>query len=113
MHDAPPRRFSACMGRDAAVAINWRGLHQPLVTAMPQAPRPCPLALLSDSPESKVRSCPMLPIQGPPWRLALRLLAVLCLFACPRIGSTAGTWSVISLPQQPGEVVSPSAVTAD
>ena len=30
-------------------------------------------------------------VQGPPWRLAVRLLAVLCLLACPRIGAAAGT----------------------
>ena len=93
MHHKPPRRFSACMAGEATVAINWRGLLQPLVTAMPQAPRPCPLALLSDSPESKVRSGPMFPVQAPPWRLALRLLAVLFLVVCPRMGSAAGAWS--------------------
>src|SRR5438552_18113578 len=34
----------------------------------------------------------------------LRLLAALALLGCPRIGSAAGAWSVISLPQKPGEV---------
>jgi sugar lactone lactonase YvrE len=55
----------------------------------------------------------MFSVQASPWRLALRLLAVLCLLACPRIGTAAGTWSVLSLPQQPGEVVSPSVVAVD
>ncbi len=45
--------------------------------------------------------------------IALRLLVVLLLLGCPRIGSAAGTWSVLSLPQQPGEVLSPSAVAVD
>lgn len=49
-----------------------------------------------------------------PWSpLDLRLLAVLCLVACPRIGATAGAWSVVSLPQQPGEVMSPFLVAVD
>jgi hypothetical protein len=39
-----------------------------------------------------------------------RLLAVVSLLACPRIGSAAGTWSVISLPQQPDDV---TAVAVD
>src|SRR5947199_3739916 len=33
----------------------------------------------------------MFPVPVPPWRLAVRLLAVLCLLACPRIGAAAGT----------------------
>jgi hypothetical protein len=33
--------------------------------------------------------------------------------ACPQIGTAAGTWSVVSLPQQPGEVIIPTAVAAD
>ena len=52
-------------------------------------------------------------VQGPPWGLALRLFAVLCLLAWPRIGVTAGTWSVVSLPQQPGEVMWPALVAVD
>ena len=55
----------------------------------------------------------MFSVQAPPWRLALRLLAVLCLLACPRIGTAAGAWSVLSLPQQPGEVMSPTLVAVD
>jgi hypothetical protein len=38
--------------------------------------------------------------------LVLRLLVGLALLGWPRVGSAEGTWSVISLPQQPGEVVS-------
>jgi hypothetical protein len=45
--------------------------------------------------------------------LVVRLLAVLLLLSCPRMGSAAGTWSVISLPQKPGEVVSPAALATD
>src|SRR5207249_1682968 len=45
--------------------------------------------------------------------LVLRLLPALALLACPRIGGAAGTWSVISLPQQPGEVLSPIALALD
>jgi DNA-binding beta-propeller fold protein YncE len=43
----------------------------------------------------------------------LRLLAVLSLLGWPQIGRAAGTWSVISLPQQPGEVISPGALAVD
>jgi tripartite motif-containing protein 71 len=42
----------------------------------------------------------------------LRLLAALWLVGCPQMGRAAGTWSVISLPQQPGEVHSPAAMAA-
>jgi hypothetical protein len=45
--------------------------------------------------------------------LTLRLLALLALLGCPQIGAATGTWSVISLPQKPGEVLSPGAVAAD
>jgi DNA-binding beta-propeller fold protein YncE len=45
--------------------------------------------------------------------LALRLLAVAWLLVWPKIGSAAGTWSVISLPRKPGEVVAPRALAAD
>jgi len=44
---------------------------------------------------------------------AFRLLALVLLLGCPRIGSAAGTWSVISLPQKPGEVLSPTAIALD
>jgi hypothetical protein len=43
----------------------------------------------------------------------LRLLTVLLLLGWPRMGATAGTWSVISLTQQPGEVYDPAALAAD
>src|SRR5581483_3597227 len=43
----------------------------------------------------------------------LRQLVVLLLLEWPQIGSTAGTWSVISLPQKPGGVLSPTSVTVD
>jgi hypothetical protein len=45
--------------------------------------------------------------------LAVRLLAVLSLLGCPRIGSSAGTWSVVSGPQKPGDVISPTALAVD
>ena len=45
--------------------------------------------------------------------LVLRLLAALALLGCPHLGSAAGTWSVISLPQKPGEVISPTALAVD
>src|SRR5206468_2813596 len=32
---------------------------------------------------------------------------------CARVGSAQGTWSVISLPQKPGEVLSPAALAVD
>ena len=44
--------------------------------------------------------------------LVLRLMVVLALLGCARMGSAQGTWSVISLPQQPGEVL-PTAVAVD
>jgi hypothetical protein len=43
--------------------------------------------------------------------LVLRLLAVVLLLGCPRIGIAAGTWSVISLPQKPGEVLFNNALS--
>src|SRR5438093_3745734 len=45
--------------------------------------------------------------------IVLGLLAALWLLGCPHMGSAAGTWSVISLPQQPGDVSNPSALAAD
>ena len=45
--------------------------------------------------------------------LVLRLLVVLSLLGCPVIGSAAGTWSVLSLPRQSGEVLSPQAMAVD
>jgi sugar lactone lactonase YvrE len=44
---------------------------------------------------------------------ALRLLVILGLAACPTIGSAAGTWSVIPLPQQTSDIISPLAVAVD
>jgi DNA-binding beta-propeller fold protein YncE len=46
-------------------------------------------------------------------RMALRLIVGLALLGWPRVGSAQGTWSVISLPPKPGEVVSPWAVALD
>ena len=43
----------------------------------------------------------------------LRLLAVLLLLASPQIGRAAGTWSIISLPLEPGDVGYPMAVAVD
>ena len=45
--------------------------------------------------------------------LVLRLIVGLALLGCPITGSAAGTWSVISRPQQLGYVVGPSALAAD
>jgi sugar lactone lactonase YvrE len=45
--------------------------------------------------------------------LVLRLLVVIALLGCPRVGSAEGMWSVISLPQQPGKVVFHGALTVD
>jgi sugar lactone lactonase YvrE len=45
--------------------------------------------------------------------LALGLLVALTLLGCPRIGSAAGRWSVISLPQKPGEVIGTTALAVD
>jgi tripartite motif-containing protein 71 len=45
--------------------------------------------------------------------LILRLLVVLALLGCPQIGSAAGTWSVISLPQNSDEWISPIALVTD
>src|SRR5690242_2842921 len=45
--------------------------------------------------------------------LALRLMVGLALLGCARFGSADGSWSVISLPQKPGEVRSPRALAAD
>jgi hypothetical protein len=41
------------------------------------------------------------------------LIAVLALQGCPRVGAAQGTWSVISLPPKPGEVLSPHAPAVD
>jgi tripartite motif-containing protein 71 len=46
-------------------------------------------------------------------RVVLRLLSVFLLLGCPQTGSAAGTWSVISLPQQLGEIVQPLALAVD
>src|SRR2546422_313088 len=45
--------------------------------------------------------------------LALRLIVGLALLGCPRVGSAQGTWSVISLPQKPGQVHAPTALAVD
>src|SRR5690349_6752373 len=45
--------------------------------------------------------------------LVLRLIVGLALLGWPRAGSAQGTWSVISLPQKPGEVVAPTALATD
>jgi hypothetical protein len=46
--------------------------------------------------------------------LALRLIVGLALLGCPRIGSAAGTWSVLSLlPLKPGQVYFPHALAVD
>src|SRR5205809_511379 len=45
--------------------------------------------------------------------LVLRLMVGLALLGWPRMGAAQGTWSVISLPQQPGQVVYPAAVAVD
>src|SRR5689334_19303545 len=45
--------------------------------------------------------------------LILRLIVELALLGCPQISTAAGTWSVISLPQKPGEVVAPTALATD
>src|SRR5262245_12325581 len=49
-------------------------------------------------------------LTGPP---AFRLLIIALLLARPQMGSAAGTWSVLSLPQQPGETLSPTALAVD
>src|SRR4051812_39782838 len=41
------------------------------------------------------------------------LILGLVLLGWPQIGSAPGTWSVITLPQQPGEVLHPTAVVVD
>jgi hypothetical protein len=45
--------------------------------------------------------------------LVLRLMVGLALLGWPRVGSAQGTWSVISFPEQSGEVLHPTAVAAD
>jgi hypothetical protein len=45
-------------------------------------------------------------------RLTRHLLAALLLLGC-QTASAAGTWSVVSLPQKPGEDIAPMAVTTD
>ena len=45
--------------------------------------------------------------------VVLRLLVMALLLARPQMGSAAGTWSVLSLPQQPGEMLSPTALAVD
>jgi Fur family transcriptional regulator, peroxide stress response regulator len=41
--------------------------------------------------------------------LVLRLIVGLALLGWPRVGAARGTWSVIPLPQQPGEVLQSTA----
>jgi tripartite motif-containing protein 71 len=43
----------------------------------------------------------------------LRLIVGLALLGCARVGSAQGTWSVISLPQKPGEVLRPEGLAVD
>jgi tripartite motif-containing protein 71 len=45
--------------------------------------------------------------------LILRLIVGLALLGWPRVGSAAGTWSVVSLPQKPGEVIGTTALAVD
>ena len=45
--------------------------------------------------------------------LVLRLIVGLALLGWARVGAAQGTWSEISLPQQPGEVLDPAAVAVD
>src|SRR5437764_10028126 len=48
------------------------------------------------------------------WGLfVLRLIVGLALLSWPRIGSAAGTWSVISLPPEPGVLFNPRALAVD
>jgi cellulase/cellobiase CelA1 len=46
-------------------------------------------------------------------RLVLPLIVGLALLGWPRVGAAQGTWSVISLPQKPGDVISPGALAVD
>jgi hypothetical protein len=43
----------------------------------------------------------------------LRLMVGLALLGWPRVGAAQGTWSVISLPQKPGEIAHPTAAAVD
>jgi hypothetical protein len=45
--------------------------------------------------------------------MILRLIVGLALLGCARVGDAQGTWSVVSRPQKPGDVVSPRAVAVD
>jgi sugar lactone lactonase YvrE len=45
--------------------------------------------------------------------LILRLLVWPALLGCPSVGSAQGTWTVISLPPDSGEIVSPKLVAVD
>jgi DNA-binding beta-propeller fold protein YncE len=45
--------------------------------------------------------------------LVLRLIVALVLLGGPRIAGAAGTWSLLSLPQKPGDVFSPLGVAVD
>jgi tripartite motif-containing protein 71 len=45
--------------------------------------------------------------------LALRLMVGLALLGCPRLGVAQGTWSLISLPQKPGQVYDAAALAVD
>ena len=45
--------------------------------------------------------------------LVLRLMEGLALLGCPRAGSAQGSWSVISLPQKPGDLYAFGDVAVD
>jgi hypothetical protein len=45
--------------------------------------------------------------------LVLRLIVGLALLGWPRVGAAQGTWSMISLPVQPGAVVHSTALAVD
>lgn len=68
-----------------------------------------PLVRAASSEDEKV----MTPKPTRSSALVLHLIVGLALLGWPAIGSAAGTWSVISLPQQPGEVSAPTAVSVD
>src|SRR5438552_9893193 len=46
-------------------------------------------------------------------QFVLRLIVGLALLGWPRMGAAQGKWSVISLPQKPGEMIFPSALATD
>jgi hypothetical protein len=43
----------------------------------------------------------------------LRLIVGLALLGWPRVGEAQGTWSVVSLPQKPSEILWPTAMVVD